>query len=68
MNLKPLTDTDLMTFGKHRGKQMQDVPVSYLHWMWKDVSHGAAEHTDRVRDYIKENLHALAVENKDLIW
>lgn len=29
-----LTDTDPMPFGKYKGTPMQDVPASYLHWLW----------------------------------
>jgi hypothetical protein len=29
-----LTDLDLMPFGKHKGTPMQDVPASYLEWLW----------------------------------
>ena len=34
--MKPLEDTDPMPFGKHKGEMMQDVPASYLHWLWID--------------------------------
>jgi len=27
-----MEDTDLMPFGMHKGKQMQDVPASWLLW------------------------------------
>jgi uncharacterized protein (DUF3820 family) len=27
-----LKDTDIMTFGMHKGKEMQDVPASWLFW------------------------------------
>ena len=36
-NISPipvLTDTDPMPFGKCAGQPMQDVPASYLHWLW----------------------------------
>lgn len=29
-------DTDAMTFGKHRGELLQDVPPRYLVWLWQD--------------------------------
>jgi len=31
-----LTDTDPMPFGKHKGELMQDVPASYLRWLWEE--------------------------------
>lgn len=62
-----LTDTDPMPFGKHKGTPMQDVPSSYLHWLWtegglKDDKFGG------VANYVRRNLHALQMENADLIW
>jgi uncharacterized protein (DUF3820 family) len=61
-----LQDTDKMTFGKHRGLPMSDVPASYLHWLWCN----GKEHdkTCLVAEYIRRNLDALRQENPDLIW
>ena len=45
---------------------MQDVPASYLHYLW---THGLRENKgSNVADYIRRNLSALQSENKDLIW
>lgn len=62
-----LDDTDKMPFGKYKGVQMQDVPASYLHWLWVQ---GAAQKTktDRVADYIQRNLTGLQLEHPDGIW
>src|ERR1035437_5353821 len=40
-NISPipvLTDTDPMPFCKWAGQPMQDVPASYLHWLWHSES------------------------------
>lgn len=56
-----------MPFGKeHRGTPMQDVPVDYLHWVWHEASYGKG--LEQVKNYIANNLDALKMENKDLIW
>lgn len=58
-----------MPFGMHKGKPMQDVPVSYLHWLWtKEGWHRAAARGNPVADYTFENLEAMKMENPDLIW
>ena len=64
--MKQLKDTDKMTFGKHKGVPMQDVPASYLHWLWS----GGMEHdaVSPVADYIRRNMHALQSEYSDGIW
>lgn len=58
-----LDDNSKMPFGKYKGLLMSDVPVNYLHWYW----HNGDKRSD-VGEYIKENLDALKMENKDLIW
>ncbi len=62
-----LTDITPMPFGKYKGQPMQDVPVNYLHWFWRagTMDNDAAI---AVKDYIQNNLSALRMENKDLIW
>jgi hypothetical protein len=67
MIYRELDDSDEMPFGKHKGKRMEDVPASYLHWLWFN---GLKQETDssQVADYIERNLSALQSENPDLIW
>lgn len=28
-------DLDLMPFGKYKGRELQDIPASYLAWCWE---------------------------------
>jgi len=65
--MKPLEDTDLMPFGKHKGIPMSDVPASYLHYLWNNGMKKETK-TSNVADYIARNIEALEEENKDLIW
>jgi uncharacterized protein (DUF3820 family) len=65
--MKKLGDTSLMPWGLHKGKAMQDVPASYLHYFWahkglKD------DKQDLVADYIRRHLVALKDEYPDGIW
>jgi uncharacterized protein (DUF3820 family) len=63
--MKTLQDTDPMPFGKHKGEPMQDVPASYLHWLWQEIQH---DKTSNVGDYIRRNLSALKKEHPDGVW
>lgn len=63
--MKKLLDTDAMPFGKHKGVPMQDVPASYLHFLW---TNGLSKDDKPVANYIRANLSALQQENPDLIW
>lgn len=57
-----LNDDSLMPFGKYKGLQMQEVPVEYLQWYYHNGSDG------NVKQYIRDSLDALKMENRDLIW
>ena len=61
-----LTDTDPMPFGKYKGTPMQDVPASYLHWLWTNGKKD--DKTCKVADYIRRNLNALKQEHRGGIW
>lgn len=61
-----MNDLDPMPFGKYKGTPMQDVPASYLHWLWENgMKH---KKDDRIHKYIVNSLTALKDENPDLIW
>lgn len=64
--VEELTDLSPMPFGKHRGEAMQDVPASYLHWLWTEGGNGNMH--GPVADYIRRNLHALKQEHRDGVW
>lgn len=34
--MKAFDDDTPMPFGKHKGKRLEDVPASYLLWLWDD--------------------------------
>jgi len=63
---EPLEDLSPMPFGVHKGKPMQDVPASYLHWWWEED--GCWKLHDPVSKYIQKNKCALMSETLDLIW
>lgn len=61
-----LTDLDPMPFGRHKGEPMQDIPASYLHWLWTNGVRD--DHSNPVRDYISEHMEALKQKHPDGIW
>ncbi len=58
------SDLDLMPFGKHKGEPLQDVPASYLHYLWsqKPIS------DLKLENYIHNSLSALKEELPDALW
>lgn len=57
-----LTDTSPMPWGKHQGQQMQNVPASYLIWLYENDKCSAD-----VKAYIFNNLETLRLEVKQKI-
>jgi len=58
-----MTDTDKMPFGKHAGKRMEDVPASYLLWLWDN---GVWQEPHKsIHGYIKASWSALLADCKD---
>lgn len=55
-----------MPFGKHKGEPMQDVPASYLHYLWQNGLKDDKQSS--VADYIRRNLNALKLEHRDGLW
>lgn len=58
------TDLDCMPFGKHKGIPLQDVPASYLIWLWtqKPLS------DIKLENYIYNSMDALKMEDKDYVY
>lgn len=63
--MKILTDSDKMPFGKYKETKMEDVPASYLHYLWVN---GLNKENSPVSNYISENITALEMEHPDGIW
>jgi hypothetical protein len=67
MNTQELTDLSPMPFGKHKGTPMQEVPASYLHWLWTECGK-KNDATCPVAFYIRCSLNALKEEYPDGVW
>lgn len=63
-NKEEYNDDTPMPFGKHKGELLQDIPASYLHWLWTQKP----LNDRRLEDYIKRNIFALKQEYPDGIW
>jgi uncharacterized protein (DUF3820 family) len=58
------TDLSPMPFGKYQGLILQDVPASYLHYLWthKPIS------DKKLENYIERNLHNLKKDYPNGLW
>lgn len=59
--MEALTDRDKMPFGKHKGKEMANVPAPYLLWLYVE----SCTH-EGVKRYILDNLTILQQENSKI--
>ena len=60
-------DTAVMPWGKHQGEYLQDVPASYLAWLWHNgMKELKGQHYDSVKvklcHYIWNSRHAINSE------
>lgn len=65
-----LQDPDLLWFGKHKNHRLEDVPASYLLWLWNDgLCHELQAKTERGRlaRYVANSMTALRQECPDTI-
>lgn len=58
------TDETTMPFGKHYGKELQDVPARYLLWFKGELEDKISLNDDEqnLLDYISDNLDVLEKE------
>jgi uncharacterized protein (DUF3820 family) len=71
--LETLKDLDVMPFGQYYNSRtkMQDVPASYMHWLWTSGLKNelkARSKQGKVARYIEANMSALKQEHPDGIW
>lgn len=62
-----LTDESIMPFGKHKGKEMANVPASYLLWIydeWTLPNPRFGFVHQEVKAYIEKNMDVLRKEVK----
>ena len=66
-----LTDKDLITFGKHKGKELQDVPAQWLMWYYNELTTKLNKNViltpmeKQLHFYIDDNLDVLKKEIYD---
>lgn len=62
-----LKATDPMPWGVYKGLPMNDVPASYMFFLW--TKNGLEDRTDcPVAEYIRRNLARFEKEHPDGIW
>ncbi len=60
MTQEKLTDQWCITWGKHEGEKLANIPASYLLWMHRTYSHMRPD----LKEYIEENMADLEAEAK----
>ena len=65
-----MTDTCLMPFGKYRSVRLEDVPASYLLWLWNEgLKAETATQSQRgdLARYIRDSMGALQMDAPDTL-
>ena len=58
--MKPLEDTDIITFGIHKGKMLANIPAEYFIWL-----HENNKAFGTLKQYITENMDCFKKEIKE---
>jgi hypothetical protein len=66
-------DTDLMPFGKFKGEPLQDIPASYLKWLYDEMKPECGTNAlgninpnkQKIFNYIHNSMDAIRLELKD---
>lgn len=66
-----ITDKTIITFGIHKGKEIQNIPPSWLFWFHNNVETkikngvGISQIEQDIHEYIIENMQVLQKELKE---
>ena len=63
--MRKLTDESPMPFGKHKGKDMDEVPAGYLLWLYDELQGDSKPVAKALMDYIEDNRDVLEKEVKE---
>lgn len=55
------TDETILTWGKHSGKKLANIPANYLLWLFENKK---ANLDGKLKRYIEQNLDILNLEQK----
>jgi uncharacterized protein (DUF3820 family) len=58
------TDKTIMTFGKHKGKALANVPGEWFIWLWEESGQGIRIYDKQLKAYIVDNMQAFKMEGK----
>jgi hypothetical protein len=64
--MEKFTDQTVIAFGKYNGSKLEDIPASYLLWLWNNGM-WKSKGKDPLADYIAENIRALEIDAPNII-
>ncbi len=64
--MKTFDDETPMTFGKHRGELLGEIPESYLVWLWNETDLRDALRADTARGALARYVKLAVIGNKPL--
>lgn len=51
-----MKDTDIMPFGKHKGKMLGEIPADYMIWLYEEMKVKRNPFAKRFTEYLQSNL------------
>lgn len=59
-----MNDESIMQFGKHKGERLEDIPDSYLLWLYDTHSESLEQRHPKLFEYLQSNLDAIKANCK----
>lgn len=51
-----MRDTDIMTFGKYKGKMLGQIPADYMIWLYTEMKDKKSPFAVKLTEYLSENM------------
>lgn len=51
-----MKDTDRMSFGKHKGKMLGEIPAAYMLWLYEEMKEKRNPFARQITEYLESNL------------
>lgn len=57
-----MNDNTVMWFGQHKGKELANVPASWMMWWYNENPNPVYSNHKKLREYIQANIQSISTE------
>lgn len=60
-----MKDTDIMIFGKYKGKMLGEIPADYMIWLYGEMKEKHSPFAKAMTEYLESNLEYYKQQSND---